>query len=128
LLHLTKARIVEARSMLDLHQVVGIAELLLRVLHTLTFGHSAPAFALASSFAQMAWVQLCTRGVPSSRCCAISQLARVGLCGIIFAALPPGSRLVVLLLDRAARAFMRSSLKTAALAPTSWLELEKREP
>jgi len=90
--------------MLDFLLVIGTAEFLLREVQALTFGHTAPALALTSSVVQAAWVHLRGGGVPSSRSCTIRQIARIGLCSVIFAALPPGSRLVVLLLDRAARA------------------------
>jgi len=104
LLHLTRvAGKSRHRPMLDFLPLIGAAEFLLREFQALTFGHTVPAVALTSSVAQTAWVHLRCRGVPSSRSSAIGQIARIGLCSVIFAALPPGSRLVVLLLERAAR-------------------------
>jgi hypothetical protein len=100
----------------------------LRVIHALLSGHATPALALTSSLAQMAWLQLRGGGAAPSRWWTASQIVRIGLCGVVFAILPPGSRLVVSLLDRAARSAACSrfcarmcALKLADLAPTSRL-------
>jgi hypothetical protein len=118
--------------MWDLGLLVGAAGL--RVIHALASGHAAPALALASSVMQMAWLQLRGRNIPSSRWWTLGQLARIGLCSVVFAALPPGSRLIVSLLHRAARSDACSRLcaracllKSADLAPTSRLALGKHE-
>jgi len=87
--------------MWDCGLLIGAAEL--RVIHALISDHAASALALASWITQVAWLQLRSRGVPPSRRSTIAQLVRIGLSGIVFAALPPGSRLVVTLVDRAAR-------------------------
>lgn len=89
--------------MLDSLLVIDTAQFLLRDVQALTFGHTAPAFALASTVIQTTWILMRGTGVPSSGWCAVGLIARIGLNRVIFAALPPGSRFVVLLLDRAAR-------------------------
>lgn len=122
---------IEARPMLDLYLLISASEVLLRDLQALT-PHATPVLALTSSLTQIAWLQLRSRG-PSGRRWTVAQLVRIGLCGVIFAALPPGSRLVVSLLGRAARSTMISklyvrSLNSTALAPTSRLAFGKHEP
>ena len=114
--------------MLDLYFLINASEVLLRDLRALTPDHATPVLALTSSLTQIAWLQLRSRGLSSGRRWTVAQLARIGLCGVIFAALPPGSRLVVWLLDRAARSAACSrfcarmcALKFADLAPTSRL-------
>jgi hypothetical protein len=100
----------------------------LNVIHAVSSGHAPPALALTSSLAQLAWLQLRGGSAAPSRWWTVSQIVRIGLRGVVFAILPPGSRLVVWLLDRAARSAACSrfcdricALKLADLAPTSRL-------
>lgn len=124
---------IEAWFMWDLSLMIAAGGL--RVIHALISGHETSVLAIASSVAQMVWFHLRGGRMPPSRWPAVAQIVRIGLCGVVLAALPPGSRLVILLLDRAARSAASSklraricSLKLAGLAPTSRLVLGKLEP
>ena len=119
--------------MWDLGLLIGAVGL--RVIHALASCHAAQALALTSSVAQVAWLRLSRRDGPASPWWAFAQLARIGLYVVVLATLPPGSRLMVALLYRAARPDACSrlcawtgSLKFADLAPTSPLAFGKQEP